>query len=363
MCSVWVDVGAEAGGELSCAVRCSTGGSTDRVESAHATVSRTRAANTAVASRGLALSFRLRMSSFSRSGIGDKLRDSAHPEIRVVSAIPQISDEAPQTAGFLAPTPCRRYVRVVIDESATQRPVQSRPHRLATFGTLALVAPGEDTLLGKHGHHRRRLALLAVLAAAGDRGQSRDQLLLLFWPEATQARARHSLDQLLYALRSSIGESVFAGVNPVRLNPDVVRSDVGAFLTAIDRGDLEAAVAEYKGPFLDGFYLSDAPEFERWVETERARLATTYSGLLERLARNAEAAHDNDSAVRWWRVLNEADPLSSKNALGLMRALMNAGDRAAALQHAERHEKLVAQELGMSADPTVAELAAEIRAR
>jgi TolB-like protein/tetratricopeptide (TPR) repeat protein len=92
-------------------------------------------------------------------------------------------------------------------------------------------------------------------------------------------------------------------------------------------------------------------------------LATTYSGLLERLARNAEAAHDNDSAVRWWRVLNEADPLSSKNALGLMRAFMNAGDRAAALQHAERHERLVAQELGMSADPAVAELAAEIRAR
>jgi len=113
----------------------------------------------------------------------------------------------------------------------------ARRHRLTTFGTLALSGPENDTVLGDHGHHRRRLALLAVLAAAGERGRSRDQLLLLFWPEATQSRARHSLDQLLYALRGSIHDAVFAGVNPVRLNPLVVESDVGAFNTALEQGD------------------------------------------------------------------------------------------------------------------------------
>src|SRR5512132_3125759 len=101
----------------------------------------------------------------------------------------------------------------------------------------ALVAPSGDTMLGTHGHHRRRLALLAVLAAAGEAGRTRDQLLLLFWPDATESRARHSLDQLLYALRSSIGESVFVGVNPVTINPQLVTSDVGRFNLAIGRGD------------------------------------------------------------------------------------------------------------------------------
>jgi len=76
------------------------------------------------------------------------------------------------------------------------------PYRLRTFGTLALAGPADDTLLGKHGHQHRRLALLAALAAAGEQGRSRDQLLLLFWPDGTQSRGRHSLEQLLYAIRN-----------------------------------------------------------------------------------------------------------------------------------------------------------------
>lgn len=241
-------------------------------------------------------------------------------------------------------------------------PHSASRYRLETFGTLALAGPGDDTLLGKHGHHRRRLALLAVLAAAGERGRSRDQLLLLFWPEATQSRARHSLDQLLYALRGALGESAFDGPNPVRLNPDIVSSDVGAFNSALARGDLEAAVAEYRGPFLDGFHLDDAPEFEQWAESERARLTGSYSAALERLAQSAEAAQDHAAAVRWWRKLVDSDPVSSRNATGLIRALMNAGDHAAALQYAERYETVVAQELGTSVGPAVANLVAEVRA-
>ena len=228
-------------------------------------------------------------------------------------------------------------------------------YRLRTFGTLALTGREDDTLLGKHGHQRRRLALLAV--------RSRDQLLLLFWPDATQSHARHSLEQLLYAIRSSIDEAVFAGVNPVHLNPDVVSSDVGEFQGALQRGDLEGAVQGYRGPFLDGFYLSDAPEFDQWLDGERARLERNYTGALERLAQSADAAQDYATAVRWWRKLAETDPVSGKNASGLIRALMNSGDHAAALQYAERYEAVVAQELGTSVGPAVANLVAEVRVK
>jgi TolB-like protein/DNA-binding SARP family transcriptional activator/tetratricopeptide (TPR) repeat protein len=237
------------------------------------------------------------------------------------------------------------------------------PHRLRTFGSLALLGPKDDTVLGQHGHQRRRLALLAVLAAAGERGRSRDQLLLLFWPDATQARARHSLEQLLYAIRSSIDEDAFAGMNPVRLNPQVIASDVAEFQDALEHGDLEGAVKAYRGPFLDGFYLTDAPEFEQWLDAERGRLERAFSGALERLASNAAAAKDHATAVRWWQRLAETDPVSSRNATGLMRALMNAGDHAAALQYAERYEAVVEQELGTSVGPAVANLVAEVRAK
>jgi TolB-like protein/DNA-binding SARP family transcriptional activator len=249
----------------------------------------------------------------------------------------------------------------VTDTSA--KPHLADRYRLRTFGELTLAGPTDDTLLGKHGHQHRRLALLAVLAAAGEKGRSRDQLLILFWPDATQSHARHSLEQLLYAIRSSIDEAVFAGVNPVRLNSGVISSDVAEFRAALERGDLERAVEEYRGPFLDGFYLSDAPEFEQWLDAERARLERSYSGALERLAQSAEAAQDHATAVRWWRRLTETDPVSGKNATGLIRALMNAGDHAAALQYAEHYEGVVEQELGTSVGPAVANLVAEVRAK
>ena len=245
--------------------------------------------------------------------------------------------------------------------SATQPSPPGARFRLRALGSVALLGADREPILGTHGHHRRRLALLAALAAAGEDGRTRDQLLLFFWPESTQARARHSLEQLLYAIRTALGESPFAGTNPMRLESAVVTSDVGEFNEAIDRGELERAVDLYRGPFLDGFHLSDAPEFERWVESERARLALRYTGALDRLARAADAARDDGAAVRWWRRLAEADPVSSTWAAGLIRALMRSGDHAAALQHAERHEAFVAQELGTGVGPALTTLVAEVR--
>ena len=247
-------------------------------------------------------------------------------------------------------------------DPAAMPPVDSR-YRLRTFGTFGLVGPGNETILGTHGHQHRRLALLSVLAAAGSSGRSRDHLLLLFWPDATQARARHSLEQLLYAIRNSVNEDVFAGVNPLRLNPEVITSDLQAFNDALERVDFESAVREYRGPFLDGFYLSDSPEFEQWLDAERARLARSHTTALERLAQDADAANDHAAAVRWWRKLVEADAVSSKNASGLIRALMNAGDHAAALRHADEYQKVVGRELGTGVGPGVSDLVAEVKAR
>ena len=96
----------------------------------------------------------------------------------------------------------------------TDTPKSAARFHVRALGTLALTNSAGESILGGHGNHKRRLALFSVLAVAGDRGRSRDQLMLLFWPEATQTRARHSLDQLLYALRNSVSEAVFAGVNP-----------------------------------------------------------------------------------------------------------------------------------------------------
>ena len=179
--------------------------------------------------------------------------------------------------------------------------------RLQTLGSLTLFDRSGTPIPGQ-GSQRRRSALLAVLAAAGERGRSRDALLALFWPDAPQERARHSLEQLLYAIRTSVGNDAFLGVNPIGLNPAVICSDVREFERAVAENRFEDAVAEYGGSFLEGFVLPDAPEFDPWVDGERARLANAYARALEALAVSAEGRSDFQGAAEWWQRRAAHDP-------------------------------------------------------
>jgi DNA-binding SARP family transcriptional activator len=87
----------------------------------------------------------------------------------------------------------------------------------------------------------------------------------------------------------------------------MVTSDVALFTGAIKAGQLERATGEYAGPFLEGFHLSEAAEFERWLEEERAALARDHATALERLARRAAERGDRMECAEWWRKLAAKD--------------------------------------------------------
>ncbi len=231
---------------------------------------------------------------------------------------------------------------------------------LQTFGRLAVTAEGQP--LAGAAAQPRRLALLAMLACAGERGLTREKLLAFFWPDADEERGRRGLSQAVYALRQDLGnEEVIVGSKDLRLNTDVLRSDVGEFAAAGSGGQWERAAGLYAGPFLDGFHLPSAPEFERWAEEQRAAFAREYTEALERLARAATGRNDHRAAVGWWRKLAAQDPLNARIATGLMQALVASGDRNGALQHARIYEALVEQELNLPPDREVVALAERIR--
>ena len=208
----------------------------------------------------------------------------------------------------------------------------------------------------------RRLALLAVLAAAGSRGVSRDRLLALLWTDTEEERARKGLNQALYAVRRELGsDDAITGTRELMLAPDWVRTDIAEFSAALSGGDLERAATAYQGQFLDGFHLPGLAEFERWMDTERTSLARDHARLLERLARTAEDRGDGEAAVAWWRRLVALDPLDGKTTLRLMESLVRAGDRVGALKHARVYEVLLSEELELPPDREVLDLAARIR--
>lgn len=210
--------------------------------------------------------------------------------------------------------------------------------------------------------HRRRLALLALLASSRSGSMTREKVIGYLWPEYRSARARRVLNTALYDMRKELGEHALVSAgDELSLNPEVVASDVAAFEAALRAGDWRAAVELYRGPFLDGFHVDDAPEFERWVDAERGRLDQSYAGALERLAEAAEASGAAEEAARWWRKAAAHDPCSSRVALRLMQALEAAGDRVSAIRHAEAHEAALRKELGIEPDARLAALAARLR--
>jgi DNA-binding SARP family transcriptional activator/TolB-like protein len=225
----------------------------------------------------------------------------------------------------------------------------------------ALLEGVDGPVRGRAGQ-RRRIALLALLAAARGRPVARERLVGWLWPEHPGDAARHLLSESLYVLRRALGDgSLVATGGEVALDPRVVESDVEAFRAALEKGDPADAVALYRGAFMDGFYLNDAGEFERWVEGERDRLARLYAQALESLAEAAEAEEDFQKAVEWWRRLSTSDPYSSRVVLRLMHALESAGEHTAALRTAAEHADFLRADLDAEPDPAVPAYADRLR--
>jgi DNA-binding SARP family transcriptional activator/tetratricopeptide (TPR) repeat protein len=206
------------------------------------------------------------------------------------------------------------------------------------------------------------MAILAILAAAGERGISRESLAGLLWPDAAPEHSRHSLRQALYALRHDLGSDVVRAGAQLSLDRNELTSDIGAFRAALAGGDRAGAAALVGGPFLQGFFLAGAPEFERWVDEQRIALIADAVRVVRAAIRDAEAAGDSDVVVEWWRRLTMLDPLSGRDALGLLKALAARGDRAGALAFARAHETVIRRELEADPDPEIRRLEAELRA-
>ena len=200
------------------------------------------------------------------------------------------------------------------------------------------------------------------MAASGSRGVPRDRLLALFWPESDTDRARHALDQTLYQLKRDMGaEGLLLGREELSLDPAAITSDVGEFRAALERGDHAAAVELYAGPFLDGVYVTGAPEFDRWVDGERVALLQALERALETLATEAGARGDHQAAIQWCQRLAALDPRKTRSVIALMPAHAVGGDRTAALRYADMYNTLARDDEDVEPNPAVAALADQLR--
>jgi DNA-binding SARP family transcriptional activator len=160
---------------------------------------------------------------------------------------------------------------------------------------------------------RKAVALLAHLALA-DRPRPRDALADLLWPDNDIEHARGALRRTLSTLRAAIGpESLETTRDHLRLiKSQNLSVDVDRFRTLVTEGDLETAAGMFRGDFLEGFGLRDAPDFEDWARNQADTLRRELTGVLARLAAGLEEAGHYSAAlvhVRRWLSL---DPYTSR---------------------------------------------------
>ena len=128
-------------------------------------------------------------------------------------------------------------------------------------------------------------ALLAYLAAAGSRPHPRETVAELLWPGRRQGVALANLRHCLANLRKAIGDQnaeppyLCATREMLQFNPACdAFIDLGRFaeLLATDSeppaAACQAAIALYRGRFLEGFSLDDSPEFEAWAVVTREQV-------------------------------------------------------------------------------------------
>ena len=192
---------------------------------------------------------------------------------------------------------------VAIDSPARRLSIASATPRLRLFGAASISTPN-GTLTGR-AVQRHRIALLALLATARRGARGRDQLIDMIWPDADLERGRHLLSDSIYRINRALGATMLAmRGDSVELDPALVSSDVADFDSAVAQRDWPRVLDLHEAPFLDGFYLSGAIEFDQWMAAERVRFQRGADRARDQLTNGARAL-----AVLPFRFLSTGEPL------------------------------------------------------
>lgn len=226
-------------------------------------------------------------------------------------------------------------------------------------------------------------ALLVYLAVEMQRAHRRETLVGLLFPDVPDDQARTNLRQTLTRLRRAINDKkatppfLLLTRESAQFNPDGdFTLDAVAFERLLQGCDdhrpqrhgrcaacmrqAAAAVALYRGPFLDGFFLEDSVAFDEWMLVHRERLQLLALDALRELADYHERRGEYAAAEAAVRQQLTIEPWREVAHRQLMRLLAYQGQRTVALQQYEQLRALLNDELDVAPMPETAALRAEI---
>ena len=194
---------------------------------------------------------------------------------------------------------------------------------------------------------RKAEGLLAYLASRPGEAYSRERLAAMFWGDAPESAARHSLRQALASVRGALRTDtklLHTDRDNVRLEASAVAVDVVAFEELGNADTTESLIAAgdlYRGALLEGFNLREEP-FENWLARERDRL---HARALQFSLRLAELARDGPTVASALHRAIELDPLCEEGHRRLMHGHIAAGNYSAAIRQYNACAELLRREL------------------
>jgi DNA-binding SARP family transcriptional activator len=186
-------------------------------------------------------------------------------------------------------------------------------------------------------------------------------LTALFGGDGSDDQARRRISNALADLRRQLAPCLLTSWRVLGLRPDVTCTcDVQTFEDylrgAHEHGDataLRAAAELYRGEFLAGVSLADAPEFEMWLllhrESYHAQFVETLEGLVASAMRHSAWTDGMWAARR----LIELEPWHEDAHRHLMIMLARSGQRTTALAHFEICKRLLRELDAEPAEETV----------
>lgn len=231
------------------------------------------------------------------------------------------------------------------------------------LGSLELRSESGEEITGVISA-QKLVALLAYLSVAEPHGfHRRDTVVGLLWPELTQDRARAALRHAVYRIRGFLGADAITsrGDEDLGLNEKAISSDVQGFRQLLQIGAIGEALDLYKGDLLPGFYLRGAPEYERWLDSERSRLRATASSAACRLAEQLMESGDREEAARRARQALRIAPDEEGVLRRTISILAAGGDLPGALREYDAFAKRLKEDYGGEPAPETTALLEKMR--
>ncbi len=225
---------------------------------------------------------------------------------------------------------------------------------LRLLGTVEVEREGEPVVGFRS---RKALALLGYLAVQ-EQPVPRERLAELLWAGRPERRGRANLTWVLGRIAKELSGCVRAGRHAVQLERgDSYWLDVDAFEELREQGDvasLAAAVALYRGEFLEGLALEGCAEFELWVVGEQERWRRRMVNVLRALMAHHGRSGEYGEGLGYGRRLLELEPWHEEAHRQVMRLLGWSGRRGAALAQYETCCRVLEEDLGVGlAEETV----------